>query len=182
MRGRRSPYSEEVSYRKDELIQPLRDQKTLLSIIQATYPDEYENFKERIGVLSCDDATILDEHWAELRVWTSDHTQSLSQLRPRHCYYGTALRFLARLEGYDEDYIEKLVHDKFEYLVSCQVYGRMLRAPVGSPTDKRLTTSTNSSLSIRSSECASCKMTRVHFLPVSSDAIERRRVCPFRVR
>lgn len=125
-------YAEEVSYRKDELVRPLEDQKTLLSIIQATYPDEYENFKERIGALSCDDTTILDEHWNELRVWTSDHTQSLSRCVRGICYYGTALRFLARLEGYDEDHIERLVHDKFEYLVSCQVYGRMLSAPMGS--------------------------------------------------
>ena len=31
-------YAEEVSYVKEELIKPLEDQKTLLSIIQATYP------------------------------------------------------------------------------------------------------------------------------------------------
>lgn len=43
-------YAEEVSYSKQELTRPLEDQKTLLSLIQATYPDEYENFKERVGL------------------------------------------------------------------------------------------------------------------------------------
>lgn len=125
-------YAEEVSYVKDELIKPLEDQKTLLSIIQATYPDEYENFKERVGALACDDATVTEKYWEELRIWTSDHTQSLSRCVRGVCSYGAALRFLARAEGYDEDEIETLVCDKFEYLVSCQVYGNMLNAPQGS--------------------------------------------------
>ena len=126
-------YAEEVSYSKQELTRPLEDQKTLLSLIQATYPDEYENFKERVGAIAEDDSSILEKHWEELRVWTSDHTQSLSRCIRGICHYGTALRFLARAEGYDEDQVEVIVREKFEYLVSCQVYGRMLSAPEGSP-------------------------------------------------
>ena len=129
-------YAEEVSYSKEELVKPLEDQKTLFSVIRATYPDEYENFKERIGALACDDAHIMEEHWEELRIWTSDRTQSLSRCVRGICQYGTALRFLARAEGYSEDEIEMLVQDKFEYLVSCQVYGSMLVAPEGS-VDRR---------------------------------------------
>ena len=130
-------YAEEVSYSKDELVKPLEDQKTLFSIIRATYPDEYENFKERIGALAYDDARIFEQHWDELRVWASDRTQSLSRCVRGICYYGTALRFLARLEGYEEAEIEMLVQDKFEYLVSCQVYGNMLNAPLGSENRRK---------------------------------------------
>jgi len=129
-----TPYfAEEVSYVKDDLTAPLEDQKTLLSLIKATFPTDFENFKERIGALTLDDAQLLDRHWPELRIWTSDRTQSLSRCVRGICFYGTALRLLARAEGYDEDAIETLVQQKFEYLVSCQVYGRMRESPAGSP-------------------------------------------------
>ena len=105
--------AEEVWYRS-RTHPAARRPKTLLSIIQATYPDEYENFKERIGVRR-DDATILDEHWAELRVWTSV-TQSLSRCVRGICY-GTALRS-SRVSKATTNYIEKLVHDIW-YRVRC---------------------------------------------------------------
>ena len=52
---------------------------------------------------------MTEKYWEELRIWTSDHTQSLSRCVRGVCNYGAALRFLARAEGYDEDEIETLV-------------------------------------------------------------------------
>jgi len=128
-----TPYfAEEVSYVKEDLTAPLEDQKTLLSLIKATFPNDFENFKERIGALTLDDTQLIEQHWPELRVWTSDRTQSLSRCVRGICFYGTAIRLLARAEGYDDDAIETLVEQKFEYLVSCQVYGRMRESPEGS--------------------------------------------------
>ena len=128
-----TPYfAEEVSYMKEDLTAPLEDQKTLLSLIKATFPNDFENFKERIGALTLDDTQLIEQHWPELRVWTSDRTQSLSRCVRGICFYGTAIRLLARAEGYDDDAIETLVEQKFEYLVSCQVYGRMRESPEGS--------------------------------------------------
>ena len=77
--------------------------------------------------------TLTEKYWEELRIWTSDHTQSLSRCVRGVCIYGAALRFLARAEGYDEDEIETLVREKFEYLVSCQVYGNMLKCSTKVP-------------------------------------------------
>ena len=44
--------------------------------------------------------------------------------------YGRALRVLARLEGVPEEEVEAVVGQKFEYVVSCQIYNK-LRASAG---------------------------------------------------
>ena len=44
--------------------------------------------------------------------------------------YGRALRVLARLEGVPEEEVEAVVGQKFEYVVSCQIYNK-LRASSG---------------------------------------------------
>ena len=91
-------YSEDVKYRLDELTKPLEDEKTLFSLIVATFQADYDNFKERIGVLGADDETILRDHWKEAQAWASDRTQSLARCVRGVCLYGSALRLLARLE------------------------------------------------------------------------------------
>ena len=96
-------YSEDVKYRLDELTKPLEDEKTLFSLIVATFQADYDNFKERIGVLGADDETILRDHWKEAQAWASDRTQSLARCVRGVCLYGSALRLLARLEGYDDE-------------------------------------------------------------------------------
>ena len=45
--------------------------------------------------------------------------------------YGDALRLQARAEGIPEESIERLVSHKFEYVVTCQVFGRMRQAAPG---------------------------------------------------
>ena len=52
-------YSEDVKYRVDQLTEPLEDEKTLFSLIVATFPNDYDNFKERVGALGMDDEAIL---------------------------------------------------------------------------------------------------------------------------
>lgn len=125
-------YAEDVKYRLEELTQPLEDEKTLFSLIVATFPDDYSNFKERVGVLGMDDDAILRDHWSEVQAWASDRTQSLQRCVRGVCLYSAALRLLARLEGHAEEEVEILVRSKFEFLVSCQIYGRMRQAPPGS--------------------------------------------------
>ena len=39
--------------------------------------------------------------------------------------YADALRVLARLEGVPEEEVEAVVGQKFEYVVTCQIYGRL---------------------------------------------------------
>ena len=49
------PYAVDVKFRLDELTAPLEDEKTLFSLVVATFPGDYDNFKERLGVLGLDD-------------------------------------------------------------------------------------------------------------------------------
>ena len=121
-------YAEDVKYRLDELTKPLEDEKTLFSLIVATFQADYDNFKERIGVLGADDETILRDHWKEVQAWASDRTQSLSRCVRGVCLYGSALRLLARLEGHDDEATERLVRSKFEFLVSAQIFGKQRSA------------------------------------------------------
>ena len=45
--------------------------------------------------------------------------------------YGDALRVLARLEGVAEEEVEAIVGAKFEYLVTCQIYGKLKKSKKG---------------------------------------------------
>ncbi len=121
-------YSEDVKYRVDQLTEPLEDEKTLFSLIVATFPNDYDNFKERVGALGMDDEAILRTHWKEVQTWASDRTQSLARCVRGVCLYGAALRLLARLEGYDEEEAESMARAKFEFLVSAQIFGKQRKS------------------------------------------------------
>ena len=125
-------YAEDVKYRLEDLTKPLEDEKTLFSLIVATFPDDYDNFKERVGLLGMDDNDILRDHWSEVQAWASDRTQSLYRCVRGVTLYGSAMRLLARLEGHAEEEVESLVRSKFEFLVSCQIFGKMKKAELGS--------------------------------------------------
>ena len=56
-------YSEDVKYRVDQLTEPLEDEKTLFSLIVATFPNDYDNFKERVGALGAD--AVIDRKKAD---------------------------------------------------------------------------------------------------------------------
>ena len=58
-------YAEDVAFQRHELTAALEDEKDAFFAIVATFPDDYENFKERVKALHKDDETILDEHWDE---------------------------------------------------------------------------------------------------------------------
>jgi 1,3-beta-glucan synthase len=125
-------YAEDVKYRQSELVTPLEDEKTLFSLIVATFAHDFDNFKERIGALGTDDDVVLHTHWKKAQTWASDRTQSLSRCVRGVTLYGDALRLLARLEGYDDATAELLVRSKFEFLVSAQIFGKQRLAPPGS--------------------------------------------------
>ena len=72
-------YAEDVKYSFNQLTTPLEDEKTLFSLIVATFPSDYENLKERLGVLGADDDTVLRNHWTEAQAWASDRSQSLAR-------------------------------------------------------------------------------------------------------
>ena len=128
-------YSEDVAYNRADLEAKNNENLTrgvsILLYLQKLYPQEWANFIERTG--AADDGT---EIWrssvlAETRRWASIRAQTLSRTVEGIMYYEDALRLLAQLEGVQHEEAEVLVRQKFTYVVSCQVYGRMRRE--GSP-------------------------------------------------
>ena len=85
-----------------------------------------------MGVLglsaSREESSKFDEF--ELGRWASDRGQLLSRTVRGVMKYADALRVLARLEGVPEEEVEAVVGQKFEYVVSCQIYNK-LRASSG---------------------------------------------------
>ena len=62
---------------------------------------------------------------AELQRWASDRAQVLSRTVRGVMLYADALRIQARLEGLTAEQVDSLVAEKFQMVVSCQVYGSL---------------------------------------------------------
>ena len=119
-------YAEEVTTSLAQLHGELDDNVDLLHLLQSLFPDEWENFTERLGVPGLSDSDKIDAD--ALCRWASDRGQVLSRTVRGVMLYGDALRVLARLEGVAEEEVEAVVGAKFEYVVACQQYGKMKRS------------------------------------------------------
>ena len=97
------------------------DEVDLLGLLKALFKDEWENFLERTEL---DTATLRVGQYPaeELQRWASDRAQVLSRTVRGVMRYAGGLRVLGRLEGVDESELEWLVSQKFEYIVTCQLY------------------------------------------------------------
>ena len=83
------------------------------TLLVSLFPDEWEHFCERVGVLTM--LTQLPESaHAALQQWASDRAQVLSRTVRGMMRYGDGLRVLARLEGVPEEDIE-MVRDTAVY-------------------------------------------------------------------
>ena len=102
------------------------DDVTLLDLLRALFPDEWDNFYERVGL---DTASMREGQFPveELRRWASDRAQVLSRTIRGVQRYGDGLRLIGRMEGVPEAELEWLVASKFEYVVTCQIYSRQQR-------------------------------------------------------
>ena len=81
------------------------DNVNLQTLLVSLFPDEWEHFCERVGVLTM--LTQLPESaHAALQQWASDRAQVLSRTVRGMMRYGDGLRVLARLEGVPEEDIE----------------------------------------------------------------------------
>ncbi|KOO28461.1 glucan synthase like 7, partial [Chrysochromulina tobinii] len=114
------------------------DEATLLDLLQALFPDEWENFKERqeMGEAGLRSGAFGSDFVESLRGWASDRAQVLSRTVRGVQRYGDGLRCLARLEDISEEEIEWLVATKFEYVVACQIYGKQRRSQNQADVDK----------------------------------------------
>ncbi|KAL8510691.1 hypothetical protein ACS0TY_017495 [Phlomoides rotata] len=135
-------YREDVLYSVDDLHNENEDGITTLFYLQKIYPDEWENYEERIKDPRLDyaeeDRSDLDRHWVSYR------GQTLARTVRGMMYYREALKLQCFLDFADdnaifggyraidinhEDYrihgdrAQALADLKFTYVVSCQVYG-----------------------------------------------------------
>lgn len=147
-------YSETVLYGLSELRVENEDGISILFYLQKIFPDEWENFLERIGRGESTAESLQDSSsdTLELRFWASYRGQTLARTVRGMMYYRRALMLQSYLErrysvgledGYSgADFINtqgfELSSDsraqadlKFTYVVSCQIYGqqKLKKAP-----------------------------------------------------
>lgn len=146
-------YNEEVLFSINSLERPNEDGVSILFYLQKIYPDEWENFLERVDCNNEEDLkgnTRLEE---ELRLWASYRGQTLTKTVRGMMYYRQALELQAFLDmAKDEELMKgykaaeantdeqpknerslmsqcQAVSDmKFTYVVSCQQYGIQKRS------------------------------------------------------
>ncbi|CAK8540523.1 unnamed protein product [Lathyrus sativus] len=142
-------YTEEVLFSLHDLDSPNEDGVSILFYLQKIFPDEWNNFLERVKCRSEEElkGNESDELEEELRLWASYRGQTLTRTVRGMMYYRKALELQAFLDmAKDEDLMEgykamensddnsrgerslwtqcQAVADmKFTYVVSCQQYG-----------------------------------------------------------
>ncbi|KAL1173629.1 hypothetical protein V6Z11_A05G424900 [Gossypium hirsutum] len=133
-------YKEDVLYSDEELTKENEDGISILFYLQRIYPDEWNNFLERVQPLGNKDESEEAHLKEEIRKWVSYRGQTLSKTVRGMMYYRQALELQYCLEfsddseilgGFqafenDQRYMEQaqaLANMKFTYVVSCQVYG-----------------------------------------------------------
>ncbi|XP_038691552.1 putative callose synthase 8 isoform X2 [Tripterygium wilfordii] len=131
-------FMEDINYSMKEL-QSSTEGVSILFYMQRIYPDEWENFLERMG---CGSLVELkgNSKEEELRNWASFRGQTLNRTVRGMMYYREALKVQAFLdiaenedilEGYDAaesnnrtlSQLDALADLKFTYVISCQMFG-----------------------------------------------------------
>ncbi|KAL3622395.1 Callose synthase 1 [Castilleja foliolosa] len=144
-----TPYfDEEVLFSIDSLEKPNEDGVSILFYLQKIFPDEWDNFLERVGCKSEDDLKEHVQSEEELRLWASYRGQTLTKTVRGMMYYRQALELQAFLDTAKEEDLMKgykaaelnteeqvknegslltqcqaVADMKFTYVVSCQQYG-----------------------------------------------------------
>ncbi|MED6147900.1 Callose synthase 3 [Stylosanthes scabra] len=97
-------YRECVLFTLYELDQPNEDGVSMLFYLQKVFPDEWENFIERIGCSREEELRETDELVEELRLWASYRGQTVTRTVRGMMYYRKALELQAFLDmSRDED-------------------------------------------------------------------------------
>ncbi|XP_057473917.1 callose synthase 3 isoform X1 [Actinidia eriantha] len=141
-------YTEEVLFSLRELEVQNEDGVSILFYLQKIFPDEWNNFLERVECSNEEELRGTDELEEKLRLWASYRGQTLTRTVRGMMYYRRALELQAFLDmAKDDDLMEgykavelnmedqskgerslwaqcRAVADmKFTYVVSCQQYG-----------------------------------------------------------
>ncbi|KAI4345089.1 hypothetical protein L6164_012253 [Bauhinia variegata] len=153
-------YSEETVYSKSDLEVENEDGVSIIYYLQKIFPDEWNNFMERLNCKKDSEIWEKDEHILQLRHWASLRGQTLCRTVRGMMYYRRALKLQAFLdmanekeilEGYkaitspsEEDKksqrslyasLEAVADMKFTYVATCQIYGNQKRSGDRRATD-----------------------------------------------
>ncbi|CAK9177419.1 unnamed protein product [Ilex paraguariensis] len=146
-------YDEEVTFSMDLLERPNEDGVSILFYLQKIFPDEWDNFLERVGCTSEEELKGNAKLEEELRLWASYRGQTLTKTVRGMMYYRQALELQAFLDMAKEEELMKgykaaesnteehlrnersllaqcqaVADMKFTYVVSCQQYGIQKRS------------------------------------------------------
>lgn len=163
-------YSETVLYSSSELRVENEDGISVLFYLQKIFPDEWENFLERIGRADSTGDADLQENSSdslELRFWASYRGQTLARTVRGMMYYRRALMLQSYLEGRSlgvDDHSQtnfstvqgfELSREaraqadlKFTYVVSCQIYGQQKQRKAVEAADISLLLQRNEALRV----------------------------------
>ncbi|XP_020235766.1 callose synthase 10 [Cajanus cajan] len=163
-------YSETVLYSSSELQKENEDGISILFYLQKIFPDEWENFLERIGRgASTGDAELQESSSdsLELRFWASYRGQTLARTVRGMMYYRRALMLQSFLEsrslGVDNFSQNNFITSqdfessresraqadlKFTYVVSCQIYGQQKQRKAPEAADIALLLQRNEALRV----------------------------------
>ncbi|XP_076893137.1 callose synthase 2-like [Bidens hawaiensis] len=150
-----TPYfNEDVLFSMDALEKPNEDGVSILFYLQKIYPDEWENFLQRVKCKNEDELKNLPGYEDHLRHWASYRGQTLTKTVRGMMYYRQALVLQAFLDMAKDDELMKgykaassnteellnnddrslmtqchaVVDMKFSFIVSCQQYGIQKRS------------------------------------------------------
>ncbi|XP_059431397.1 callose synthase 5 [Corylus avellana] len=153
-------YSEETVYSKADLEMENEDGISIIYYLQKIFPDEWNNFMERLNCKKSSEIMESEENILQLRHWVSLRGQTLCRTVRGMMYYRRALKLQAFLdmasekeilEGYkavtipsEEEkksqrslyaQLEAVADMKFTYVATCQNYGNQKRSGDRRATD-----------------------------------------------
>ncbi|XP_057416061.1 callose synthase 5-like [Lotus japonicus] len=153
-------YSEETVYSKNDIELENEDGVSIIYYLQKIFPDEWNNFMERIDCKKDSEIWEKEENILQLRHWASLRGQTLCRTVRGMMYYRRALKLQAFLDmanekeildGYkaitvpsEEDKksqrslyasLEAMADMKFTYIATCQNYGNQKRSGDRRATD-----------------------------------------------
>nr|XP_004236315.1 callose synthase 10 [Solanum lycopersicum] len=163
-------YSETVLYSSSDLREENEDGISTLFYLQKIFPDEWENFLERIGRGDSGDNDIQEgsSDALDLRFWASYRGQTLARTVRGMMYYRRALMLQSYLErrslggvdghshtnsltsqGFELSREARAQADlKFTYVISCQIYGQQKQRKAPEATDIGLLLRRNEALRV----------------------------------
>ncbi|KAJ8479924.1 hypothetical protein OPV22_023651 [Ensete ventricosum] len=153
-------YSEETVFSKNDLDLENEDGVSIIFYLQKIYPDEWNNFMERINCKRESEVWSNEENVLQLRHWASLRGQTLCRTVRGMMYYRRALKLQAFLDMAEESEIlkgykvvtdpaeeekksqrslsaqlEAIADMKFTYVATCQIYGHQKQSGDRRATD-----------------------------------------------